>query len=531
MPRIRVAFASLLGLIALFAAAPAAHGHASDEHVGDVNFPTSCAAQVQPSLDKGLALLHSFQYSESEQSFGDAAQHDPQCAMAYWGKAMSQYYLLWDFPDEKQLAEGRKDVELAQKAGEQSPREREYVAAAAAFFNADPKLSHADRTKLYVAAMAKLYGDNPSDVEAGALYALSLVSLAQYNVDELANRRKAIAVLDPLFAAHPNNPGVAHYLIHASDVPELAREGLPAARVYAKIAPDSSHATHMPSHIFRRLGLWQETIDSNIAAIAAAADATKAGRGDASYQFHPMDFLNYAYLQSGQESKARQLVDECKSVPGAKPEQIADHQSLFEARDAMELHRWKEAAALPVHTDQKFIWQDTTYWARAIGAARSGDLAGAREDAKKLREIMKAQSAHDKELGNPVTPGESVEKREADAWIAFAEKKSDAAIADLRAASEREETGREGPLAGPAREMLADMLLELKRPQEALNEYQRVLKDYPNRFDAVYGAAQAAEAASHHDQAQAFYAQLVKISLPGADRPELQTAKWLSAGH
>ncbi len=304
--RLRIAFSTFLGAALALAACPAvraAHGHGPDEHVGNVNFPTSCSAQAQPSLEKGLALLHSFQYSESEQSFGEAAQRDPQCAIAYWGKAMSQFYLLWDFPDDKQLAEGRKNVELAQKAGEQSPREREYIAAAAAFFNSDSKLSHADRTKLYVDAMARLYADNPRDVEAGALYAVALVSLAQNDVDEMANRRKAVAVLDPLFAEHPGNPGLAHYLIHACDVPELAAEGLPAARAYAKIAPDSSHAEHMPSHIFTRLGLWQESIDSNLSAIAAAADATKAGRGDASYQFHPMDFLNYTYLQSGFEGE------------------------------------------------------------------------------------------------------------------------------------------------------------------------------------------------------------------------------------
>jgi hypothetical protein len=507
-----------------------AHARGLDEHVGNVNFPTSCSAQVQPSIEKGLALLHSFQYSESQQSFADAAQRDPQCAIAYWGQAMSQYQMLWDFPGEKELTEGRKNIDLAEKAGEQSPREREYIAAAAAFFHADPKLSHADRAKIYVGGMEKLHADNPQDVEAGALYALSLVSLAEYNVDELANRRKAIAILNPLFAQHPNNPGLAHYLIHAADLPELAPEGLPAARAYARIAPDSAHATHMPSHIFRRLGLWQELIDSNIAAVSCASEATKAGRGDAHYQFHPMDFLDYGYLQSGQEAKARHLVQQLKDVPGAKSEDVAERQATFEARNALELHRWNEAAALPVR-DEDLIWQDTTYWARAIGAARTGDLASARKASEKLAEVTEAQLEHDQKLGNPITPGETVMQREVDAWIAFADAKPDAALAALRAADERERTEREDPYAAPAGEMLADMLLELKRPQEALNEYQAVLKDYPNRFDAVYGAARAANAASHHDLAQVFYSQLVLISLPGADRPELQAVKERSTGH
>lgn len=500
------------------------------EQVGNVNFPTSCSPQAQPSLEKGLALLHSFQYQESAQAFNEAAQRDSQCAMARWGQAMSLYHQLWDFPDSSTLAEGRKDVEQAQKLGPQTVREREYIAAAAAFYQDDLKLSHTDRTRAYSTAMEKLYSDNPKDVEAGAFYALSLVALAQDGVDDLANRRKAIAILNPLFAEQPNNPGVAHYLIHASDTPELAKEGLPAARAYAKIAPDSSHATHMPSHIFRRLGLWQEMVDSNIAAIAAAAEATQAHRGDASYQFHPMDFLDYAYLQSGQEAKARQLVEAAKEVPGAKTEDIAGHQAYFEAINAIELHRWKEASSLAVR-DKRLEWEDTTYWARGIGAARSGDVNGAQQDSQKLAEITKAEEARDKQQGNKVTPGETVEQREVDGWLAFAEGKPDEAIAALRAAAKREEDGREDPDSMPAREMLADLLLELKRPSEALTEYEAVLKDYPNRFDAVYGAARAAESMGDSRQSRKFYSQLVKISLPGADRPELQAARSFSAGH
>jgi len=524
-----IRFASFSSLLFLCAAGLAAHGrsraaHSSALQVGTVNFPNSCSPDAQPDIEKGLALLHSFQYQESGQAFADAAQRDGRCAIAYWGKAMALYHQLWEFPSAATLVEGRKDVEQAQKPSAQTPREREYIAAAAAFYQDDPKLSHTERTQAYSTAMQKLYADNPKDVEAGAFYALSLVALAQDGVDDLANRRKAIAILNPLFEQQPNNPGVAHYLIHACDTPELAQEGLPAARAYAKIAPDSSHATHMPSHIFRRLGLWQEMIDSNIAAIAAAAEATQAHRGDASYQFHPMDFLDYAYLQSGQEAKARQLVEEVKAVPGAKPEGIADHQALFSARNAIELHRWKEAASLAI-PDEMLMMQDPTYWARAIGAARSGDVTGARQDAQKLAEVMKAQDDHDKAEGNRVTPGESTERREVDGWIAFAEGKSDEAIADLRAAAEREEMEREEPIAMPAREMLADLLLELKRPAEALVEYKSVLKDYPNRFDAVYGAARSAESAANPQQAREFYSQLVKISAPGADRPELRAAR------
>jgi hypothetical protein len=531
----RIFSCTILALILAFSvtliASPRSHATGgAEEHVGNVNFPTSCSPQVQPSLEKGLALLHSFQYQESAAAFSDAAQHDGQCAMAYWGQAMALYHQLWDFPDAATLAEGRKDVELARKPAAQTPREREYVAAAAAFYQDDSKLSHTDREQAYSAAMQKLFSDNPKDVEAGALYALSLVALAQEGVDELPNRKKAIAILNPLFAEQPNNPGVAHYLIHASDTPELANEGLPAARAYAKIAPDSSHATHMPSHIFRRLGLWQEMIDSNLAAIAAAAEATQAHRGDASYQFHPMSFLDYAYLQSGQETKARHLIAEAKDVPGAKAESIADHQAFWAACNAIELHRWKEAASLAI-PNERLILQDSTYWARAIGAARSGDAHGAQKNARKVAEITRAQAAHDKEMGNKVTPGESVEESEVNGWLAYARGKSDESVADLRRAVTREETEREDPISVPAREMLADLLFELKKPADALKEYQAVLKDYPNRFDALYGAARSAEASANPQQARLYYAQLVAISLPGADRPELQAAQSFAGGH
>ncbi len=513
----------LASSITTTAAAPSHAANGQSRAVGKVNFPTSCSAEAQGSLEKGLALLHSFQYQESGQAFSEAAQRDGQCAMAYWGKAMALDHQLWDFPTAATLAEGRKDIEQAQKLAPQTPREREYIAAAFAFYQDDPKLTHTARVQAYSAAIQKLYADNPQDVEAGAFYALSLVTLAQDGVDELANRRKAIAILNPLFEHQPNDPGVAHYLIHASDVPELAREGLPAARAYAKIAPDSSHATHMPSHIFRRLGLWQEMINSNIAAMAVAAEATEQHRGDASYEFHAMDFLDYAYLQTGEESKARQLIEEAKSMPGAGAEQTADHQALYAAVNAIELHRWKEAASLAI-PKERLTWQDTTYWARAIGAARSGDVNGAREDAQKLTEALKAQAAHQKELGNQV-PAQSVEQREVDGWLADAEGKSDDAVADLRGAAEFEESDREDPVCVPAREMLADLLLELKRPKESLVEYQAVLKDYPNRFDALYGAARASQAAANPQQAREFYAQLVKISLPDADRPELRAAR------
>ncbi|MGH9404168.1 MAG: hypothetical protein ACRD2P_18950, partial [Terriglobia bacterium] len=269
-------------------------------HLGNVRFPVSCSSEVQKGFEMSVALLHSFQYEEAGKAFSEVAQQDPNCAMAYWGLAMSLYQQLWNFPDAATLKKGYKDVEKAQKAGAETDREHEYIAAAAAFYQNDPKLSQTARTEAYSKAMEELYERRPADVNAGAFYALSLVALAQDGVNNLQNRKHAIAILDKLFSTHPGNPGVDHYLIHASDDPRLASFGLAAARNYAKIAPDSAHALHMPSHIFTRLGLWQDSIHSNIASAAAAERATKSGRdNERTYQIHALTFLEYAYLQSG----------------------------------------------------------------------------------------------------------------------------------------------------------------------------------------------------------------------------------------
>lgn len=437
---------------------------------------------------------------------------------------MALYHQLWDFPDTKTLAEGRQDVEEARKLDARTSREREYVASAEQFYRDDPKLSHVARIEAYSSALEKLYRDNPKDNEAGEFYALSLVSLAQMRQQDIPNRKKAISILNPIFSKYPDNPGAAHYLIHASDAPELAVRGLPAARAYAKIAPDSAHALHMPSHIFRRLGLWQETINSNLASAAAAAKATEAHTGDASYQFHAMDFLDYAYLQSGQEAKARDLVDEAKTIPGATAPDILDLQNMLSARNAIELHRWKEAASLAIPEEQlEFL--DITYWTRTIGAARRGDLAAAQADVQKLSESIQAREENQRKRGNKVAPGESVDQLEAEGWVLYAEGKLAEAVTKLRSAASREEAEHSDPFAMPAREMLADLLLELKRPSEALVEYAAVLRSYPNRFDALYGSAQAAQSLGDRAKASQYYKTLLVISPVRADRPELRDAE------
>jgi tetratricopeptide (TPR) repeat protein len=518
-------FVSVAAPLFLLPLAGVASATPPPDQLGKVSFPTGCTAEAQPTLEKGVALLHSFQYTESEETFSAAAKLDPKCAMALWGQAMALYHQLWDFPQGRTLREGLEDVQQAQKIGAGTERERGYIAAAAAFYQDDAKLSHAERARAYSAALAQLHAQSPQDVEAGAFYALSLVALADVDhVDDLANRKKAIAILDPLFRQHPDNPGVAHYLIHATDVPELAPQGLEAARHYAKIAPDSSHALHMPSHIFTRLGLWQESIASNIAAAASAEHSIESHHSEPHYQTHAMDYLDYAYLQSGQEAKARQIAEQEMRVPGAFEEDKLDHQAIVQARNAVDLHQWKEAAALPVPAI-RLTSQDSTYFARAIGAARSGDIASARSAVEKLTEIVAAREARSRKQGYEVSAEKATDLREAEAWLALAEGKADAALEEMRAAASREDAKGIENLAVPAREMLADMLLELKKPAEALAAYELALKDSPNRFDALYGAAHAAQAAGNATAAQSFYTKLAAISGAGADRPELAETK------
>jgi hypothetical protein len=437
---------------------------------------------------------------------------------------MALYEQLWEFPDEKKLKEGHKEIEQARKLHPQSQREQGFLTVAAAFYQKNSKLTHRERTKAYAAALEKFYAQRQDDVEVGAFYALSLVALAEQEADSLENQKKAIAILDPLLVKYPDHPGVAHYLIHAADRPELAAQGLAAARRYAAIAPDSPHAIHMPSHIFVRLGLWQDSITSNMASAASAARLAEMHQEESHYQTHAMDFLNYSYLQSGQEAKAREVIGHMDHVAGSTEENKADQHAYLAARTALELHRWKEAASLSIPGVGK-DWQDALEWAHAIGAARGGDLAAAESSVKDLTKSVEERESRARKSGDEVSTEKATDLREAEAWLAFAQGKTEPALEELRAAvAHQEKNGGESVMI-PAREMLADMLMELKRSAAALTEYKMVLKNAPNRFDALLGAGRAAQASGDTNGAQAFYAKLADVCPAGADRPELAEAK------
>jgi tetratricopeptide (TPR) repeat protein len=532
MKRAALVFAvvSLFGVLAM---ADDDHHHEdlTAEQLGTVHFPVSCSASAQKAFERGVALLHSFWYEEAEKEFVQIAKDDPGCAMAHWGVAMSLWHQLWDSPNAATVKRGMMELKKAQSLHAATDRERDYIAALHAFYR--KKGSHDERAKAYSQAMEGVYQRYPSDREAAVFYALSLLASEPNDDTTFANRKKAAAVLEPVFKEEPNHPGVAHYLIHSYDKPQLAELGLPAARSYAKIAPAAPHALHMPSHIFARLGLWQDDIDSNLASIAATRKTAAMHMGGEGHQFHAMDFLVYAYLQSGREADAQAVIADVKTLPPMKDmygegyDPRAYALSKFPALYALELHHWTDAAALTPAPGADSGDKAITYWARAIGAARAGNAAEARQDIAEL-ESIRQEMLKKKKTSWAQAVGD--DQKEASAWVAHAEGKDEEAIKTLRAIAEEEESTGSEPEDIPAREMLADLLLETKHPDQALAEYETDLRFNPNRFNGLYGAASSAEMAGKNEKAAAYFSQLVKVCAgSNSDRPELGRAKALRA--
>src|SRR5271167_1772801 len=534
MKRLALAI-TLLMLFSFGSLADEGHHHEAltTDQLGTVHFPVSCAATVQKPFERGVALLHSFWYEEAEKEFEQIAKDDPQCAMAHWGIAMSIWRQLWNRPDAATVKRGQAEVKKAKSLPAKTDRERDYIAALGAFYRGKKRDYH-DRANAYSKAMETAYQRYPDDREAAAFYALSLLASEPDNDTTFANRKQAAAVLEKLFAVEPDHPGVAHYLIHSYDKPQLAALGLPAAQRYAKIAPAAPHALHMPSHIFARLGLWQDDIDSNLASIAATRKTAAMHMGGEGHQFHAMDFLVYAYLQSGREVDAQRVLDEVKAMPAKKDDMYGmdfDPRTYalvtLSARYALEMHHWADAAALAPVPGAEPADNSTTHWARAIGAARTGNVADARKDIAEIEAIHVI-------LVKQKKPGfaETVEqdRQEAAAWVAHAEGNNEQALKALRTIAAKEEAEGDEPLAIPAREMLADMLMDMSRPEQALAEYEADLKFNPNRFNGLYGAARAAEMAGKNEKSNNYYAQLVKVCDGStSDRPELSRAKALLA--
>jgi tetratricopeptide (TPR) repeat protein len=515
---------------------PMAAAAAAGERLGSVSFPVSCSPSVRAGFNRGVALLHDFWYDEARPQFERMAKADPTCAMAHWGIAMSVFHQIWDRPDDAAMALGWQQMQAAQLQPAKSVRERQYVAALSGFFRPDQR-DYPARIKGYAAAMANIYQHHPHDVDAGAFYALSLLAAMAPDDTSLTQQRQAMAVLNPLFLKYPDNPGVVHYIIHACDTPSLAPDGLAAAQHYGEIAASGPHAVHMPGHIFARLGMWQADIDANLASVAASQAAQARHESGAMDQFHSDDFLLYAYLQSGQDARARAIVDDSATVLAhyeAMPN-MADHymsgmfphyRTKFPVFLFLEMRDWKSAAALePVHGATPET-RTMTYWARAVAHGHLRQAQQARADLAEYDSLLE-QVKQGRHAYYADSTGARIARGEMLAWIAFADGNTDQSLQQMRESADLQDQVGQGEVDIPAREMLADILLESGQARAALIEYQQALKLSPNRFNGLFNAGVAAEKSGEQAQAANYYAALLKSTDNGSHsaRPELEHAK------
>ena len=505
------------------------HDHASSQpdRMGTVQFDTSCKPEVHDEFDQAVATLHSFGYQKSAQLFTDVLSKDPECGMAEWGIAMSHYRQLWDPPNPDDVRIG---LDAAQKGLSMNPktqRERDYLNAIRIFYQSAGAETHRVSAERYELAMESLHTQYPQDDEAAIFYALSLIANAPHDDKTYANQTKATQILEPILIKQPGHPGLPHYIIHADDNPALAPKALYAAQRYSQIAPDAPHALHMPSHIFTRLGLWDESIASNLASVASARKQKLAG--DA---LHALDYLVYAYLQTGRITEARKLTQQ---LPVVEQGDAARYAGLYAtaaipARFSVERQQWSEAAALPLpaQTSASGTYgstEATLYFARALGSARLGGISAAQAAMQRLRSLRDALV----QSGDGDAIRVNIQLTIVTAWMRWAEGDHAAALQEMRTAAAMEEATPESPVSpgsiAPALEMLGDMLLLAKQPTLSLAAYESALKSSPGRLRAEYGAAVSAEKAGLRPAAEEHYRKLLtNCSHADSDLPELAQA-------
>jgi hypothetical protein len=524
-------------MVAAFAAQEvhSGHDHGAMSKLGTVHFPISCSAPTQEKFTRGVALLHSFGYEEAAQVFSELGAAEPSCGMAYWGVAMTYYHPVWAPPTRQDLERGADASAWATRASSKTQRERDYIAAVAALYRDWATVPFRKRAEAYREAMKQLHERYSDDDEAAIFYALVVRGLADDNDKSLTEQKKAADILLAVLPRNQEHPGVAHYLIHSFDYPPLAERALPAARAYAKIAPDAPHALHMPSHIFTRLGLWDESIESNMAAAAAAKSrAARMHPGAGSFdELHADDYLVYAWLQEAKDPQSLKILGEMRGMTKVDdPQPSAAYAfAAAPARYALERHDWKAAAALQI-SPAWFPWKDFPYaeaipnFARALGCARTGDLPGARRAIDRLGDLKRA-----------VVPDQSydwatqieIQGIAAKSWVELASGNKNEALKLAGNAADLEDRTEKSPVTPgsvlPARELLADMLLETGSPAAALAEYKAALKVTPRRFRSTAGAARAAELAGDRGSAKIYYTDLMALAKNSATaRPELLRA-------
>jgi tetratricopeptide (TPR) repeat protein len=511
------------------ARAQAGHQHpvGKAEKLGKVRFPTTCTAAVRPHFERAVAMLHSFWFDEAHRTFQQVATDDSTCAMAHWGVAMTLLGnpLLGQPLPAPRLASALAAAERAGALSAQvSPRERAYIDAALALYR-DVGTDRRPRLSAYEAAMQRLREQYPDDAEAAIFYAIAMVANAPASDLTFARQKEAAGILTPLFARQPDHPGLAHYIIHAFDSPQLAGNGLAAARRYADIAPSAPHALHMPSHIFTRLGYWDESIATNRRSAAAEPDSNAA--------VHPMDYTVYAYLQQGRDQEARKVVDRAVQNPDRFYGGITGYNfAAMPARYALERGRWAEAAQLRAPAATAPFIEAVTRFARAIGAARSAQPGQAREEVARLDSLRDSLKRSGDAYWATVV---EAQRLAAASWTARASGDDTTAVRLARSAAELEETVEKHPVTPgpllPARELEGDLLLDLGRYVDALRSYERTLQREPNRARALAGAARAAQLAKNTDAARKHYAALAKLmDRADADRAEARAAKAFISG-
>jgi hypothetical protein len=507
-----------------------------DGKFGNISFSASIPEKAKPDFNTAVALLHSFEYDEAEKMFAKVIDAAPDGAMAYWGIAMSNFHPLWAPPTKPELEKGAKAIEIARSIAEKTKRESDYIEAIASFYKDADQLDHRSRVLNFEREMKKIYNTYKEDNEAPVFYALALNAAADPGDKTYARQKQAFTILNSIFQKEPLHPGIAHYIIHNYDYPELAQMALPAARKYASIAPASAHAQHMPSHIFTRLGLWDECIKSNLVAASSAkcyAEQSKL-QGHWDEELHAMDYLLYAYLQKGEDDLAKKQVDYLKSITEVHPVnfKVLYAFAAMPARYYLEKRMWKEAAAMEVYPAnfpwEKFSWQKAIiHFTRLIGSVHLGKIKDAKmelQNLKSLHAILLKEKNMSREAAQV-----AVQINTSEAWIQYKEGNNNEAVRLMTAAADMEDGTEKHPVTPgeiiPARELLGDMLLAINKPALAIEAYKSVLKTHPNRLNGLYGAGLAAQKSHNKEVATAYFKTLLNSTAPGTTRQAVKNAK------
>lgn len=510
---------------------------AEGDVIGAVRFETSCAPEVQPAFDRAVATLHSFEFGEARDMFEAIAMEDSECAMAAWGVAMTHYHPLWAPPTQQELALGAAAVAEA-RSHDATEREQLYIAAIGALFDEADEVPHPARAGRYEEAMARVSEHSPDDTEAEIFYALAILSNADPTDKTYAVQQRTGAMLEPLFSEMPDHPGLAHYIIHSYDYPDLADRAVHAADRYLDIAPSMPHALHMSGHIYTQLGMWDATIQANIRSAAAAVErAEMFGLGEGTQgELHALDYLVYAHLQRGDDDAAKAIVDHVDAMQALNLENgvIVFNAGAVPVRYAVERHDWEAAAALPTlrqveafgGNDQSVNAVALRYWARVIGSARSGQLEQAQRDLVELERVATQLASEERIWGRNTA---EVFRLQATAWLALARDESEQALQLMHAAVELEEQTDKSSISPgrvlPAHEQLADLLVALNRPEEALAAYEESMNHAPRRFNTYAGAARAAMATGNIEVAHDYSQELLELAAAASTRPELAAAR------